>query len=218
MAKAALKAPAPKLPDLVVYECEQSSPEWLAARLGLATASVFSAILASSSDQKGRTTLLRKLAGEIVTGEPMENYVSKDMERGKEFEPQIREWYAQSKFADVRQVGFIYNPAINAGCSPDGLIGDDGMIEIKWASPHVMIEILERGTLPMQHRPQCHGALWVCRRQWIDLTIYSHPKMPKFVARLERNPTYEKEISDAIEVFNYDLKRLVQKLQAMGAA
>lgn len=217
MAKAALKVSPPKLPDLVIHEdFKQSDPEWYEARLGLATTSNFSAILASSEEKKGRTMLLRKLAGEILTGIPSENYKSKDMEKGKENEPLIREWYERTKLVEVRQVGFVYNPAVNAGCSPDGLIGDDGMVEIKWANPHILIEILERGTMPTAHRPQCHGALWVCRRKWVDLTIWSHPKMPKFVARIERDPAYEKEMSDAVEVFNWELKKLVTKLRGMG--
>ena len=210
----ALAQKAPKQAELVVHDCEQSSDAWFQARLGLATASEFSTILASG-EQKGRTTLLRKLAGEIITGQPMENFSSQAMERGKVQESEAREWYERTRFVDVQQVGFVYNPDLNAGWSPDGLLGDDGAIEIKSAAAHVLIGILEKGIFPTEHRAQTHGALWVGRRQWIDLVIYCHPKMPKYVARIEKDPVYEKEISDAVEVFNWDLKKLVEKIRAM---
>ena len=220
MAKAAQrKAVTPKIADLVYELCDQSSPEWFAARLGKATASNFSTIMASGrdgGDSASRATLLRKLAGELLTQEPMDNYSNKDMERGKEMEPENLDWYQRTRFADVVRVGFVYNPEIDAGWSPDGLVGDDGAVEMKWHRPDVMIAMLEKGTFPLAHRPQCHGALWVGRRKWIDYIAYSHPKLPKYIARLEVDLVYRKEISDAVEIFNWDLHKLVEKLKAMG--
>lgn len=216
MAKAAQQK-KPAISNLVVHECAQSSPEWYAARLGKATASNFAAILASG-EQKGRTTLMRKLAGEIMTGEPQENYSSKEMEKGKELEPEIRDWYSRTKFADVKQVGFIFNPEINAGWSPDGLIGDDGAIELKWHTPHVMISVLEKGTFPTEHLAQVQGALWVGRRQWIDYVAFSHQQIPKYVCRMTRNEGFIKELSNAVEIFNWDLAQLLKKIRSMGAA
>lgn len=210
---------APKLPALVIHEFEQNGPDWIAARLGLATASEFSTIMASGEDggdSRGRLTLMRKLAGEIITGDPMANYSNHHIQRGKSMEPEIRDWYARTRFVEVRQVGFVYNPEIAAGWSPDGLVGDDGSIEIKSADHHVMIEILERGTFPTAHRAQCHGGLLVGRREWIDLIVYSHPKLPKYVTRLTPDPVYAKKIAIAIEVFNYDLQKMVKKIRAMG--
>ena len=207
--------PKPKAPPaLEVYDCDQRSDAWRIARLGRVTCSVLKTVMASGKDgddSTGRTTLMRKLAGEILTGIPMESYTSKEMELGKEHEPEIRDWYARTQFAEVREVGFVWNPEVQAGCSPDGLIDDDGMIEIKWATPHVMIGILEKGVLPTGHRAQCHGGLWVCRRKWIDLVIYSHPKIPKFKVRIERDPVYEQQIAQAVATFNYELKCLVAK-------
>lgn len=218
MPKPAKRAAAPKEPELVVYDCEQGSEDWYKARLGKATASEFATIMASGRDggeSKGRSELLRKLAGETMTEEPSENYSNAAMERGKAMEPEILDHYARTKFADLTRVGFVLNPEINAGCSPDALVGADGVVEAKWASPHVMIGILEKGTLPTKYRAQCHGSLWVTRRKWCDLTIYSHPKMPKFVARLERDELYIKEIANEVEKFNWELAKLVERMQAM---
>ena len=210
----ALAKKASKPADLVIHDCEQSSDAWFQARLGLATASEFSTIMAGG-EQKGRTTLLRKLAGEIITGKPMTSYQNAAMERGKVMEAEARDWYARTRFVDVEQVGFVYNPDHNAGWSPDGLVGTDGAIEIKTAEPHILIGILEKGTFPSEHRAQTHGGLWVGRRQWIDLIIY-WPGLPKYVARIERDENYYREMSDAIEVFNYDLKKLVERIRRMA--
>jgi hypothetical protein len=110
---------------------------------------------------------MRKLAGEILTGIPMESYSNDDMDRGREQEPEILARYAFEHDIDVAKCGFIRNG--KKGCSPDGLIGDDGMVQIKSAAPHVMIEILEawiaKRTIPTKHLPQCQGELWVAERK-----------------------------------------------------
>ena len=214
MAKAAQKV-APKLPELVVYECEQSSPEWYAAKIGRVSTSNFSKLLAAG-EQKGRAKLLRELAAEVMTGEPTDGYESKEMGLGKQMEPEVRDWYARTRFADVRQVGFVFNPAVGAGWSPDGLIGEEGALELKWHRRDVMIAMLEKGTFPGEHRAQVHGALWVGRRRWIDYVAYSHPKLPKYVVRLERDDVYCKEIANEVERFNWELAQLVKKIRAMG--
>ena len=213
MAKAAVKKIESKLPDLVVHDCEQNSPQWYEARLGKVTASHFADIMAGG-EGKVRTRYLRDLAGEIITGRPRENYTNKSMDRGHEMENEAREQYARTNFAEITRVGFIYNPEIDAGCSPDGLIGDDGMLEIKTMIPALLIGVLERGMMPPEHRAQCHGAMWVLRRKRCALRIF-YPGMPTYTAEIERDPIYEKEISDAVEIFQYDLKKLVQKIRAM---
>jgi hypothetical protein len=220
MPKVAQKKAAPAITDLVVHDCQQGSIEWLECRLGRATASNFATIMASGKDggiSAGRATLLRKLAGELLTGEPMENFTTKEMEKGTQMEPEILDWYQRTKFADVEKVGFIYNPELDAGWSPDGLVGADGAIEMKWHRPDVMIELLDRGTFPSAHRPQVHGAMWVGRRKWIDYVAFSHSKLPKYVARVEVDMIYRKEISDAVQIFNWDLKKMVERMRAKGA-
>jgi predicted phage-related endonuclease len=214
MAKAAQKmVAAPKIPELIIHECEQNSPQWFEARLGKVTASNFADVMAGG-EGKTRTRYLRDLAGEIITGKPKESYSNKSMERGNAMEDQAREQYERTKFADLTRVGFVYNPAINAGCSPDALIGDDGILEIKTMIPALLIGVLERGTMPQEHRAQCHGAMWVLRRKFCVLRIF-YPGMPSFEATIEHDPIYEQEISNAVEIFNYDLKKLVEKLKAM---
>ena len=111
--------------------------------------------------------------------------------------------------------GFVYTPEIAAGWSPDGLIDDDGALEIKWHTPAVMVGILDKGTMPTKHRAQCHGGMLVGRRRWLDLVLYSHPKMPKAVFRLEADPIYQRQIQNEIEKFNWERDQLLKKMRAM---
>jgi hypothetical protein len=131
-------------------------------------------------ESKTRRTYLLKLAGEILTGAPMENYTNGHMERGKAMEAEARDLYAYYHELTADQIGFIKNG--RAGCSPDSLIGENGLLEIKTTFPHLLLDILLRQEFPPQHKAQCQGALWIAEREWIDLAIY-WPGLPLFVKR-----------------------------------
>ena len=199
-----------------IFECEQNSPEWYQARMGLPTASEFSTLLASGKgggESKMRTTYMYKLAGEIITGELMTNYTNAAMERGKAMEDEARKLYAFLHDAEPQRVGFIANGP--KGCSPDSLIGVNGMIEIKTTEPHLLIALLLRDEFPPQHKAQCQGGLWVAERDWIDLVVY-WPKMPLFVKRAYRDQAYIRGLEDAVEIFNAELAAVVEKIKIMG--
>lgn len=198
-------------PKLIVYDVPQGGAEWFEARRGKATASEFSAILA---DGAGRLTLLRKLAGEIITGVPAESYSNPYMERGKRMEPEARGWYARKEFVQLERPGFIYNPEIAAGWSPDSLVGKDGAVEVKTVAPHLLIPILEKRSVPTEHMAQCMGGRLVGRRAWLDLVLY-WPGMPKYIFRFERDRDYEAKLAAAISGFNADLRKLVRKIKSM---
>lgn len=139
-----------------IINCEQNSPEWLQARAGIATASQFATILASGktagSPSVGRRTYMLKLAGEIITGEPMESFSNEHTERGHAMEDQARDLYAFQTGYQLDRVGFIRNG--RAGASPDSLIGDDGGAEIKTKLPHLLIDVLLKGEVPPEHKAQ----------------------------------------------------------------
>jgi hypothetical protein len=195
-----------------VIECEQGTPEWLLARAGIPTASMFATVLAKG-EGKTRKTYMRKLAGEIITGEPMDSYSNAHMERGKVMEAEARDLYAFQQFVEPVQIGFIRSG--QKGCSPDSLVGDAGMCEVKTKLPHLQIEVLEAGKLPPEHVAQCQGALWVAEREWIDFVSY-WPKMPLFVKRAYRDEAYIKALSEAIDVFNDELATLVERVRAFA--
>lgn len=221
MAKVATKkaAPAPKS-TVEIFDCLQGSEEWHLLRVGIPTASRFADIMAGG-EGKMRTRYLRELAGEIITGRPAETFKGGAMARGNEMEAEARDHYARTKFADLRQVGFVKNAGLMryaiAGASPDALINDDGGLEIKTMIPALMIDLLEKGaTMPLEHKAQVQGNMWVCERAWWDFKIY-YPRMPDFTVRVMRDNSYIIEIQKAVEIFSFDLKTLVTKLRAMGA-
>jgi hypothetical protein len=201
-----------------IIECEQNSPEWFAARLGIPTASEFKTIIGVKKDAREKVTrqiYMRKLAGEILTGEPMESYSNNHMERGKEMEDEARNLYAFAHDVEPQRVGFIRYG--NTGCSPDSLIGDKGGLEIKTALPHIQIERLERGELPPEHVAQVQGNIWLSGREWWDFASYC-PRLPLFVIRVPRDNGYIANLSGAVDAFNAELNELVERIRRYGAA
>jgi len=196
--------------DFQIIDCEQGSPEWHQARAGIPTASEFQTILALG---KGRASYLWTLASERMTEEPAPSYSNADMERGKLMEPVIRRDYEFRTGNQVQQIGFMRNA--KCGCSTDGLVGDDGVVEFKSSAPHILGPLIETGTFPNQYKAQCQGPLMISGRQWCDLVVFWHPKMPALRVRAERDELYIAALRDAIDVFDLELRRLVKKLQAM---
>ena len=198
---------------------EQGSEAWHDARVGLPTASNFSAILANGrggAPSKTRLTYLRKLAGERITGQPAENYTNAHMDRGKAMEAEARALYEFTAGVEVERVGLIKNHG--AGASPDGLVGDDGLLEIKTALPHILIGYHEAATVPPEHVAQLQGQLWVSERAFCDLMIY-WPGMPPFQARVKRDDTYiESKLAPAVQSFTAELAALVERLHNRRAA
>lgn len=201
-----------------VFDCDQNSPEWYQCRLGIPTASRFSTLLASGrggGESKTRREYLYKLAGEILTGEPMYSYQNDHMLRGQEMEGEARDMYVFLTDLEPQRVGFIRNG--RTGCSPDSLIGNDGMLEIKTKLAHLQCEVLDYNELPSEHKPQCQGQLWIAEREWVDFVSY-WPKLPLFAKRVYRDEAYIKKLAAEVDRFNGELAELVAKLQARRAA
>lgn len=221
MTKAKKKAAAAPKTTFEIVDVEQGSTEWFEARNGLPTASRFADIMSDSDEKKMRTRYMRELAGEILSGIPAESYENAAMRRGRKMEELAAEQYARLRF-DVEKVGFVKNAGLlryaTVGASPDRMIGDDGVLEIKSVAPHLLIPILEAGArgLPLEHRAQVQGTLWVTERKWACLKLY-WPGMPKCEFNLERDDVYIKEIADATERFCFELRDLVDRLKKMGA-
>lgn len=197
-----------------VFNCEQGTEEWFLARAGIPTASMFSTVMASGrggGESKTRAKYMRQLAGEIITGKPIEGFTNHHMERGHVMEPEARDLYAFATDTAPETVGFIRNG--NKGCSPDSLIGENGMLEIKSKLPDLLIECLERDDFPPEHRAQCQGALWVAEREWIDITVY-WPGMPVFIKRAYRDEAYIKTMAGAVDQFNDELAALVERVRS----
>jgi hypothetical protein len=199
--------------SMQIIDCEQGSQEWFRVRAGMPTTSEFATVMASGrggGESKTRRTYMLKLAGELITGEPMESYSNVHMERGKEMEAEARDLYAFTFDAEPQRVGFIINGP--KGCSPDSFLSTNGMLEIKTKLPHLMIECLLKDEFPPEHKAQCQGALWVAERDFIDICVY-WPKMPLFVKRATRDEVYIKTLSEAVDQFNSELAETVARIK-----
>ena len=190
-----------------IFDCAQGSPEWFQCRMGIPTASEFATCMASGrggGDSKTCRTYMLKLAGEILTGRPTENYSNGFMERGHEQEPDARSKYAFLANVEPQIVGFIRR-------------GDKGALEIKSKAAHLQIDLLDRDEFPPEHRAQCQGVLWVAEREWIDLACYC-PDLPLFVKREYRDDLYIRKMAESVRIFNEELAELVAKIRAMQEA
>jgi hypothetical protein len=207
-----------------IVDVGQGTQEWHDARCGMPTASEFQKVLSPRAGKEGigRKTYLRKLAGEIIAGEPyIDPYTNPAFERGKAMEAEARKYYALVTGERPTKVGFVRfkhptSDVFAAGCSPDSLIGDDGMLEIKTAAPHILIEYLEKpaGYFPPEHVAQVQGGLLVTGRKWADLIIY-WPKLPAFIRRVDADFEYQALLIQAIAEFNFELRQLVKYLETI---
>lgn len=197
-----------------IVDCNQNTDEWLTARMGIPTASCFHKVLAKGQGKVRRDYMLR-LAGEIVSGEPMDNFTNHHMERGHEMEDEARNLYSFMNEIDATPVGFVRNGDV--GASPDSFIGDSGILEIKTKMPHLMVDVILKDKFPTEHIPQCQGCLWVAEREWIDIVVY-WPKMPPFIKRAYRDEEYIKNLSSEVSRFNEELSDMVEKVQHYGAS
>jgi len=198
-----------------IITCEQGSDEWHNLRIGIPTASNFSTIMAKGKGKdpsKTRRKYMLQLIGERITGERAESYSNPHMERGNEMEALAREAYQNATFNDVQQVGFIRTGPV--GYSPDGLVCDNGLVEIKTKLPHLQIEVLLTGKVPPEHLHQCQGGLWVSQREWIDFVSY-WPGLPIFIKRLHRDELFIAEIKAAVDEFLQEMDDLQKTIEAM---
>jgi hypothetical protein len=140
------------------------------------------------------------------------------MERGHEQEPYARLAYEAMSGNIVTETGFIKHDTLMTGCSPDGLIDDDGGVEIKSVLPTVQIETMERGGYPYEHAAQIQGSLWITGRKWWDFVSYS-PDMPEclrvYIYRVEPQLGYIADLENAVITFldeaNEMQKRLLER-------
>ena len=190
---------------------EQGSPEWLAARLGIPSASMFAKIVTTKGIWSASAdAYINQLVAERLTGEREEVFQSHHMLRGTELEPDARDLYSLISDAEVTEVGFCLHDTLSAGCSPDGLIGEDGGLEIKCPAPSTHVEYLRGGVLPSKYKQQVMGCLWITGREWWDFVSY-HPTMKPLIVRVERDEEYiaalEKCVTKAVNLIDENVEK-----------
>lgn len=172
---------------LTTYDVEQGTPEWDDLRRGIVTASTVGQLItaktikpASNDISRGLTTLL---TAERITGYTEPTYVSNDMWRGRIDEPIARDIYVEH-YAPVREVGFMVREIPWAlGFSPDGLVGDDGLIEVKSRRAKKQLQTILADEVPLESIAQCQAGLLVSGREWLDYVSYCGG-MPFYVKRV----------------------------------
>lgn len=176
---------------MLVHDVEQGADEWYALRAGKPTASNFSMLVTSKGEpSKQMSTLAATLAGEAFAGKPLDPWEgNKWTERGKELEDEARNKYAVIKNVVPIMVGFITDDKERYGCSPDSLIGDEGMLEIKCLKAERHIKAIlyyeANGRIPTDYVQQTQGQMLVAERKWCDLVFY-HPDLPILIIRQHR--------------------------------
>lgn len=185
---------------------EQRTEEWHQARLGKVTASNLSNVTAStrSGESAYRRNYRLRLITERLTGKQTEFIINQAMQHGIDTEDEARDFYV-FKYNDVEEVGFIDHPTIDmAGASPDGLVGDDGLIEIKCRQPHNHTETLISNQIPSNYKLQMFWQMACTGRRWCDYVSYcpSFPEELKMVViRLEWNDEQIKLLEEEVIKF-----------------
>lgn len=203
----------------------QRSPEWFAQRAGKFTGSRFADLMAvtKSGPSTSRRNLLATLAVERLTGACVETYSNAAMERGVALEEEARQAY-EARIGDLCvEVDFIDHPTLpNVGISPDGLVGDDGLVEIKCpASMAKHLDALRTGAHADEYRWQVQGQLWVTGRAWCDVASYD-PRFPEHlrlaVRRVERDEAAAAELEAACIKAEAEVLAMVDELNNMECA
>lgn len=197
-----------------IIECQQGTPEWHAARIGIPTASEF-AKLVTNTIKDGEYKLSASLPGyaanlaaELFAGKTLDQFDGNTvwMDRGKDKEAEAVALYEFTTDAVVTKVGFITTDDGLCGCSPDALVGEDGGLEIKVPKAESLVEIgsyfKKHGHVPVKYTQQVQACLWITGRKWWDQYFW-HPDLPPLVIRqvpdLVQHASFAKAVKAVIE-------------------
>lgn len=197
---------------------EQKTDEWFTARLGKVTASRVADVMAKTKTgySASRENYMAQLVVERLTQTKAESFTNAAMQWGTDQEPFARAAYEASQGVMVEEVGFMSHPTIEmAGASPDGLVGDDGMVEIKCPNTAGMIEALLTQKVPAKYFAQMQLQMACADRQWCDYVVFD-PRMPAkaqlFVKRVPRDNDFIKEMETEIVKFLSEVDAQVKQL------
>jgi len=197
---------------------EQQSAEWFAARIGKVTASRVADVVARTKTGYGasRANYLAELVAERLSGTRAEGFTNAAMQWGTDQEPEARLAYEFRNDASVELVGFVPHPSIDmSGASPDGLVGDDGLLEIKCPNTATHIETLLTGEIPGKYVVQMQWQMACTGRAWCDFASFD-PRMPEqmrlFVKRVQRDDGHIAGLEEEVRTFLFELDTTVRQL------
>lgn len=196
---------------MMILNMEQKSPEWYKARCGMPTASDFDKLITSTGKQSTqRTKYMYQLAGERLGGIVEEGYLSLAMKQGNEKEFEARKLYELAQ-EPVEEVGFCISDCGRFGCSPDGLVGEEGLVEIKCPIMSTHVGYLLENKIPTDYFQQTQGQLLVTDRKWVDFISY-YPGLKPLIVRAHRNDVFIIALRNELKTFTKELDELVKKL------
>ena len=199
----------------------QGSPEWFALRVGRVTASRVADVIAKTKSgySASRATYMGELIAERLTGVSAPGFTNAAMQHGTATEPLAREAYRAQTFDDVVEVGFVIHPRIaQAGASPDGLVGDEGLVEIKAPNTSTHIDTLLSGKVPAKYETQMLWQMAATGRAWCDFASFDNrlpAEMQLFVKRLARDDDRIAELEKEVTAFLAELDEKVSQLTAL---
>ena len=200
---------------------EQRSDEWFTARCGKATGSRIADIVAKTKSgySASRANYMAQLVVERMTGKVAESFSNAAMDWGTEQEPYARAAYEAHSGVLVDEVGMVDHPTVEmSGASPDGLVGEDGLVEIKCPTTATHIETLMEKAAPKKYIDQMQWQMACTGRKWCDFVSFD-PRMPQglqlFVKRVERDDEYIAELESEVAAFLQEVSDKVEKLKSL---
>ena len=196
-----------------IIDVEQRSDLWFEARLGKPSASSFDKIVTTEGKpSKTRQKYLYALAAEKASGLTDDKFQTQAMINGIEREDTARKFYELIRGVEVKQVGFCVDDNEKYGCSPDGLIGENGGIEIKCPLGGTHVGYFMQGDeVPIEYFTQVQGNLLVTQREWWDFVSY-YPTLKPVIVREEPNTVFQRLLKKELDLFVEELDELVKKL------
>lgn len=195
----------------------QYSPEWWEVRRGIPTASQFDKILTPTGKASAQADdYAAELIGDICCLNPnflTERPMTRAMANGRDMEPEARRWFEMEKECRVQQVGFCVSDDGRFGCSPDGLVGEDSVLELKCPMAKTQVKYLLDGGLPAEYRPQCHGHLLVTGRPVVWFCSYA-PGLPGLIVKVVPDE-YTVKLAAALAVFSEKFQAAKAKIGGM---
>lgn len=198
---------------MIIHNVIQGSTEWLAARAGIPTASCFDKIVTpKGAPSKQAEKYMHRLIAERLMQHPVIEFTGPWLERGNELEADAAAYYESMRDVTCERVGFCTNDAGTIGASPDRLVGEDGLLELKVPAEHTHVAYLLTRAVDAEYYPQVQGQLWVTGRRWLDIMSY-HPEMQPAIIRVERDEKYIAILSVAVEAFSMQLEATAARLR-----
>lgn len=200
-----------------IYECEQGSAEWSMLRLGKPTASSFGKIVTPTGKLSAQAAdYAHVLIAEELLQRPMESLEGLPwIEHGREYEAEAAKVYEFENSVTTKKVGFITNDAGDIGASPDRLVGENGLLEIKCPAPQTMVRYMLGEGIDPKYKPQIQGQLWLAQREWCDWFAYSR-EMPPVRVRAVRDEDYIATMAAALREFCAMKAKMLERIKATG--